>query len=358
MVIAVNACTLQTKGRSSIQNFIYEVLLKMATMHPEHQFLVVFDNTNKESVAFPNNVLLIKSTSTPQNSLSFKYWCSIKLPAILKKYSPNIILQLTGYCCSTLKTPQILFLQDWTYNNFFSTKFLTKASKIVTYSHISKNLLVEKFEKVTDKLEVIYAAGDSKFKCLDFYKTSQVKDGFADGREYFIYLANDDIDDNIMTVLKAFSLFKKWQRSNMKLLVARQVTQQSIISKMETYKYKDDVVFLGDIDTDKLSKITASAYLALYLSSFDDAGISIINAMQCGVPVIAANVGCLPEIGDNAAFYYNQNSSDELSEKLQLIYKDEKLRSNLIKDGLLQAAKFNTDITAKSMWELIEKTAN
>lgn len=150
-------------------------------------------------------------------------------------------------------------------------------------------------------------------------------------------------DDNLMNVLKAFSLFKKWQHSNMKLLVVGSLTEQknTIADKLKTYKYRDDVVLLNSVDEITLAKLTASSYCVLYLSFLENFAVPIIEAMQSGVPVIASNVSSMKEVGGDIALYANPNSSDEIAEQMQLIYRDEILRSKLIKDGLQQATQFS-----------------
>jgi glycosyltransferase involved in cell wall biosynthesis len=66
----------------------------------------------------------------------------------------------------------------------------------------------------------------------------------------------------------------------------------------------------------------------------------------------------MPEIGGNAALYVNPDEPNDLAEKMQLIYKDENLRSKLIEKGLRQAATFNWNTATEKVWGAIIATNN
>lgn len=160
---------------------------------------------------------------------------------------------------------------------------------------------------------------------------------------------------NLLNLLKAFSLFKKWQKSNMKLLVAGRMAWQyeDLLEKIKTYKYREDLVLLGALEEAQLTRITASAYALVYPSFFEGFGMPIVEAMQSGVPVIASNTSSMPELGSDAALYADPNDPDAMAKQMLLLYKDEKLRNFQIEKGLDRAQDFNWDKTAQGVWENI-----
>ena len=176
----------------------------------------------------------------------------------------------------------------------------------------------------------------------------------------FLVVANTLSTAHFIDILKAFSLFKKWQQSNMKLLIAAGVntTKKDVAEKKNTYKYKDDVVLLANDDEAILAKIMAAAYCVLYPQVSVDFNTPIVEALQVGVPVIATNDSNIKELAAEAAIYINANSPEALAEKMQLIYKDEILRSKLINTGLLQAKKFNWNTAIEQVWSIVEKVNN
>ncbi|MBY0347676.1 MAG: glycosyltransferase, partial [Hydrotalea flava] len=92
-----------------------------------------------------------------------------------------------------------------------------------------------------------------------------------------------------------------------------------------------------------------------YPSFFEGFGVPVIEAMQSGTPVICSNTGSLPEIAGNAALLAAPDNVEELAQQMQLIYKDEIKRNQLIDAGRLQAAKFSWEASAESFWEVMQQ---
>lgn len=373
MVIAVNTRFLQTNRLDSYASFVLEIFKRIAQVQQQHQFIFVFDRSLHTDFGFSKNITPIVISPKVKDIISFKYWYDIKLPFGLKKHQPDLLVQPTGFCSLTTSIPQLLILQDLVfkhypyhipkkhlaYYKYFNQKFIDKSKHILTLSQFSKQDIASTYQVDASKIDVVYSAAKPIFKPLDYEQIEQVKDGYADGRAYFLFVGGFHPRKNLLTVLKAFSLFKKWQRSNMKLLIAGAVALQydDILIKLKTYKYRDDVVLLDHIDETKLANITASAYCVLYPSFFEGLSVPVIEAIQCGVPVITSNNSSMPEMGGDAALYITPDSADELAEKMQLIYKDENLRSNLIKKGLEQAARFSWNSATATVWDAIVKAS-
>ena len=166
------------------------------------------------------------------------------------------------------------------------------------------------------------------------------------------------VDGNLMNVLKAFSLFKNWQQSNMKLLVFKgQSTEfNQIEEKLKTYKYREDVILLRQFTTEQLIRITAAAYAFIFPSSDNGSGLQILDAMQCEVPVIAGKVPANQEIGGEAALYVNFSDSDAIAKEMLSLYKDESQRTKLIEAGKTQAATQSWNNAGEQLWLSICKT--
>jgi len=374
MVIAVNTRFLQTNKLDSYASFVLEIFKRIANQQPQHQFVFIFDRRVLTDFGFAKNITSVVISPKVKDIVSSKYWYDIKLPFGLMKYKPDLLVQTTGFCSLTTSIPQLLILQDLAfkhypnhiaqnqlaYYKYFTQKFIDKSKHIVTLSCFSKKDIESSYNVEHNKIGVVYSAAKPIFKPLDYNEIEQVKDGYADGRAYFLFVGGFHPRKNLMNVLKAFSLFKKWQRSNMKLLIAGAVAVQydDILIKLKTYKYKDDIVLLDYVDETQLARITAATYCVLYPSFFEGLSVPIIEAMQCAVPIITSNNSSMPEIGGNAALYVNPDEPNDLAEKMQLIYKDENLRSKLIEKGLRQAATFNWNTATEKVWGAIIATNN
>ena len=369
MRIAVNAIFLQKDQLEGYGHYVNEVFSRMVQQHPEHDFIFVFDRPYDKQFIFSENITPIVVSPPARHALAFKYWYDIKAPVALRSYKPDIWVQPYGFCSLSSKVPQVLLVHDlaflhypqfiawhhrWFYQQY-TKKFLQKAKRIVTVSEHTKKDIIQQYRLTGKKIDIIYGAAKTSFVPLSWQEKEKVKKGFSDGREYFLFTGGIHPRKNLLNLLKAFSLFKKWQHSNMKLLVAGRLAWQydEVLEKLKTYKYRDDVVLLGYLPDKQLVSVTAAAYAMVYPSFFEGFGLPIIEAMQCEVPVITSNTGSMPEIGGDAALYADPNDPDAIAKHMLEIYKDEKLRSRLITAGKIQASKFNWDKAAEELWQII-----
>ena len=153
---------------------------------------------------------------------------------------------------------------------------------------------------------------------------------------------------NLLTLLKAFSLFKKWQKSNMKLVIAGRWAWQNeaITEKLSTYKYRNDLVITGYISEQEMAEVMAGAYALIYPSVWEGFGLPLLEAMQCGIPVLVSDQPALRETGGDAACYFDPRHPDDLAEKMKKLYRDENWKQALVREGFQHNEKFSWKKTA------------
>ncbi|GAC1396394.1 MAG: glycosyltransferase family 1 protein [Sediminibacterium sp.] len=369
MRIAVNAIFLQPDRMEGYGHYVKEVFSRLVKQYPGHDFIFVFDRPCGEKFTDDPNVLQVVVPPQARHPVSWKYWYDVTAPLALRKYRPDVWVQPYGFCSLTTTVPQLLVVHDlafihypqyipWyqrRYYQWFTPAFLRKAKKIITVSEFSKAAILEHYTIAPERVTVIKGAARTVFQPLPWQEKEAVKDSYADGMEYFLFTGGIHPRKNLLNLLKAFSLFKKWQHSNMKLLVAGRLAWQydTILEKLKTYKYREDVVLLDHLPDDQLARVTASAYALVYPSYFEGFGLPIAEAMQCGVPVITSNTSSMPETGGAAALYADPGDPDAIAKHMLTLYKDEIFRSRLIEAGKEHAAGFHWDKAAAAFWQQI-----
>ncbi|MDE3145552.1 MAG: glycosyltransferase family 4 protein, partial [Bacteroidota bacterium] len=339
MRIAVNSIFLQKNNLEGYGYFVQEIFRRLAKQFPQHEFIFIFDREYDEQFIFSSNIKPIVVAPKARHAFSFKYWYDVKLPMALRSIKPDVLIQPYGFCSLTTNIPQVLVVHDLAFKHYpqfiakhhlyyyraYTKKFLNKATAIATVSEFSKSDIVQQYKIDPEKINVVYSAAKNIFKPIDISLQQKTKEKYSDGREYFLFVGGIHPRKNLMNLLRAFSLFKKWQRSNMKLLVAGRLAWQydDIVEKLKTYKYRDDVVLLNYLPEDELANITASAYAMLFPSLFEGFGVPVIEAMQSAVPVIMSNTSSLPEIGGSAALYADPTDADAIAKQMLQLYKDE-----------------------------------
>lgn len=383
MRIAVNAIFLQKGKLEGYGWFVQEVFSRLATRFPEHEFLFVFDRPFDTDFLFEKNCTGIVVKPAARQVLAFKIWYDFTAARAVKKWKADVWVQPYGFCSLTTRVPQLLMVHDISFKHFpgqvswhqrlyyqwGTPRFLKKAKQILTVSEFSKQDILEQFSLAVDnyttsenrlanKISFAHGAARQIFQPIHWSDKDATKGSYADGREYFLFIGGIHPRKNLMNLLKAFSLFKKWQKSNMKLLVAGRLAWQyeDLVEKLKTYKYRDDVLMLDYVSDEQLAKLTASAYGLVYPSLFEGFGLPILEAMQAGTPVICSNTSSMPETAGDAALLADPNDPDAIAKQMLALYKDESLRNSQIEKGIQRAAEFTWDKTADQVWSAILQT--
>lgn len=366
MRIAVNARFLKMPYEG-MSVFAIETLQRIITNHPDDQFLMVMDGNCMQSIFTQPNVTFKYVGPKARHAISFKYWFDFAFTIAAARWKADLIFSPDNFCSLTTSIPQALVVHDlayvhhpkfiptlhrWFYK-LYQKKFIQKAKKVIAVSQFTKADIIQQFQIPSEKIIVATNAARSFFKPLPWDIKEQIKASYSYNREYFVYVGSVHPRKNIINLLKAFSYFKRWQKSNMQLLIVGSAGKyhEELKEKLASYKYREDVQLLGLVDEEKLHRLIASAYALIYPSFFEGFGLPIVEAMQCGTPVITSNTSGMKEVGGDAALYADPNSFEMIGQQMINLYKNEGHRSHHIQLGYQQAKKFNWDDTAAIIYD-------
>ncbi len=371
MIIVINTRSLFSGQPERHRNFIDETFYRIVKEHPEHEFIFVVDKSDEKRFAFAANNTAIHTVPFPSSSLLWKYWYSVKLPAVLKKYKADVLVCGDGCCSLKTKIPQCLLVYDLSFLNkplvikkskaaFLKRnmpKFLVKARSVATITSHLKKTIKDGYQVSGSKIDTVYPGISENFQPLSIEEKIELKNKYTEGKEYFLYSGAIHAGKNLIDLLKAFSLFKKRQQTNMKLVLAGSVAinYNSFSKSLQTYKYRNDVVLTGHLEENELAKLTGASYGLINPCVAEELDVVVLEAMQCNVPVIVANTVTMHEVTKNAALYATASNNKDLADKMMLLYKDEKGRNEMINKGSELIVAFNWDATARLLWQSIQK---
>jgi len=343
-------------------NFIKYCLLKVVAANPQHHFFFIANSITDKNLISKNSSIVTDAPKTT-SILLWKIWYSYKLPVLLKKYKAGVFINMDSICSLKTNVPQCLIIPDLSLQSLFSfykkntAAFFKKASSIITFSQFVKNEICKTYTVATEKVAVIYT-GASDFFLQDDEKEN-TREKYSEGKEFFLFTGEINTVNNLVNLLKAFSFFKKRQMSNMQLLIATKVISSDnvFVKSLKSYKYRNDVKLLQDVEEDELVKITAAAYAFVYATHQGVFYARVLQAMQCGVPVIASNTPIMHEICGDAALFTDPAIFENIADKMMLVFKDENKRNDLITKGKKKVAQFPLSSANQLLWQHIIKCA-
>ncbi|MFH1656189.1 MAG: glycosyltransferase family 4 protein [Candidatus Nealsonbacteria bacterium] len=114
----------------------------------------------------------------------------------------------------------------------------------------------------------------------------------------------------------------------------------------------DKVKFLGQVDYNDLPKYYSMADIFVRASLSEGLGISFLEAMAIGLPIIGTPVGGIPDFLEDrkTGLFCQVNNPQDVANKIKEILKDDNLRNILVKNGLeLVREKYTWDSVAQKM---------
>lgn len=336
MVIAVDY-----RGTEGYRHFIYEIFKIIIAKHNRHTFIFISDKPLEPSFTFSESIIPIEIRQG-----KFPLLSQLRMSSLLKKYKADVLVTAGSW---KINVPQVLIASD-----NITPGSLKRSQVVITASEFCKEEIIAKYKIDGKAIEVVYKAVDDIFTPQGFEEREKVNDRYADGNDYFLCTGKNDPLD-LLNLLKAFSVFKKMQKSNMQLLIVSCAKVSKEFSEaLRLYKYKSDVIVLGNISNEELAGVTGAAYAFVH-PFFNEGYLQALEAMKCNVPVITSSDEEIIEICSDAALYFNSYDHKDIAGKMMLIYKDENLRQQLIEKGNEQLRKYSSNNSADLLWKCIEK---
>lgn len=112
---------------------------------------------------------------------------------------------------------------------------------------------------------------------------------------------------------------------------------------------------LGFVPTDDLVALYNAATVFVFPSVYEGFGLPILESMQSGCPTIISKEGCMPEVGGDAAYYFDGFDTNSLANAIGEVFYTPKLQKQLVEKGLNQAKKFSWKKTAEQTLQAYKK---
>ena len=174
-------------------------------------------------------------------------------------------------------------------------------------------------------------------------------------RPYFLSVCTLDPRKNIEGLVRAFAHWVQQQRNNETDLVLCGALGESAEKIRETVRQvgltQARVKLTGYVPDASLAPLYSGATAFVYTSFYEGFGLPVLEAMQCGTPVITSNTSALKEIAEGAAILVDPNRSDEIAAALDTVYRDGLVRAQMTQWGLERAEKFSWERSAKKLLE-------
>ena len=226
--------------------------------------------------------------------------------------------------------------------------FCRRAGAIIAVSEATKSDIVEQYGISPAKIEVVYEAAAAHFKPPTPEIIGAVRRKLNLPTRYLVHLSTIEPRKNLDRLLDAFLAIRQ-AIPNLHLVLAggRGWLYDDFFERISSQGLDDMVHSLGWVDDEDLPAVLAAADLAVQPSLYEGFGLPILEHMASGQVVAASNSASHPEVGGEAAAYFNPLDVAEMTAVILRLLNDEQEYAKRRELGLVQARQFSWEKTAR-----------
>lgn len=229
---------------------------------------------------------------------------------------------------------------------------LKNANAIITDSKSSKKDIIKFTGVDKEKIHSVYLAAGEEFRKLEIINWKlKITKRYNLPERFALYVGDITWNKNLPRLVEAI------KKVNVPLvLVGKALVDKDFdksnpwnqdLAKVQEFIESDNLfVRLGFISDKELVMLYNIATLFVMPSLYEGFGLPILEAMNCGCPVVTSKEGSLPEVAGDAVFYVDAYNVNSISGGILKIFKDKKFQDELSTKGLIQAKKFSWEKTA------------
>ncbi len=165
---------------------------------------------------------------------------------------------------------------------------------------------------------------------------------------YVLYVGGFDRRKNVDALVLAYAQTAVRNEATLVLVGAGEQESARLLATVESAALENRVRILGYVPDDDLVLLYNGASAFIYPSLYEGFGLPVVEAMACGVPVLASNCTSLPEVVADAALLFDPTRPDDIAAAIDRVFTngDDEM-SRLRSRGLAVAARLTWRNTAE-----------
>jgi len=385
MKIAINATSAVAGGGVT---YIKNLLTGLSKINTAHQYIVLTTVAGREMFYFLHPRFTFLSFKIPsQSPLLRLFWEQTFLTLLLRRLKVDVLFSPANVAPLFSGIPNVTMIQNIEpFGNNVSVrrghlssirlrllKWLTilsikKSRKVIFPSRNAYNV-VEQSGISLKHAEVVYHGIDRKvFYPLKNEETGsslpplrlppellQKKYGL---NKFILFVSNIQRYKNFLALLQAFALLKEKIDDRIQLVFAGgchdAMYYQELLSLIAEQRLENRVIFLGEVPYDHLPYLYAGCTLFVYPSTCESFGMTVVEAMSCGAPILASNREPMPEICGDAAKYFEPTDPTAIAKALFATMNDVTMLSTMRINSIKRSQLFPWENTASRVLEILE----
>lgn len=234
--------------------------------------------------------------------------------------------------------------------NYIVPQLARRVKQVLTVSEYSRLRIAEVCRVPLERITTIHNGVDKKFVPAPPDMIAAARTALSLPEKYVLCVGSLEPRKNLRRLLAAWQSLGN-QVQDHKLVI---VGGGSHVFRDAGYdQLPANVQMAGYVTDEHLAAVYSGATAFVYPSLYEGFGLTVIEAMACGVPVVTSNTTSLPEVAGDAAILVAPEEPDAIADGIRRLLEDSSLRTDLIQRGLARVPQFTWDIAAKKTWHAL-----
>ncbi|GHU78718.1 glycosyl transferase family 1 [Bacteroidia bacterium] len=288
-----------------------------------------------------------------RNRVEIFHGLSNELPVNIR--STGVKMVVTIHDLIFLRYPQYYHWIDRIIYRWKFRRACRQADTIIAISECTKRDIISFFRIPEEKIKVVYQNCNPVFKQrVPDDKRKQIVEKHQLPEQFILYIGSIESRKNLLLTVKALTQIPE----EIHLVAIGKSTpyQQEIAQYAHNMKLEFRLHIKNDFPCEDLPAVYQSAALFVYPSFFEGFGIPVIEALSCGVPVIAATGSCLEEAGGPDSIYVNPHDEVELANKILGVLNNKDLAKKMVEQGFEYMKRFEPKRIAGELMEVYRQS--
>ncbi|MEW6231101.1 MAG: glycosyltransferase family 1 protein [Chloroflexota bacterium] len=249
------------------------------------------------------------------------------------------------------------------YNRLIA-RAVRRAVLVIADSESTRRDIVRRLGLPDERIRVIYLAVEGFYRpCEDASLRAGIREKYGLGQEYILYIGGFNAHKNLGKLLEAFALVLQALGRRFTLAIAgaahshnpRVFPDWQLLARQ--LAVGDSVKFLGFIPEGDKPPLYSAASLFVYPSLYEGFGLTPLEAMACGAPVICSRAASLPEVVGEGGILVDVMEVRELASAMTVVLSDPNKQAELRYRGTKQAQRFSWPRTANQTLEVYREAS-
>ncbi len=237
--------------------------------------------------------------------------------------------------------------------------FLRRADAIIAVSECTKRDAIRFYGVPPEKIAVIYEGVDPALRPeTDPDRIADVRTRYAKNQPFLFFVSTIEPRKNIPALVDALRALRVRGFPHRLLISGRKGwLYQGVFDHVKQSGMESKVDFLDYVPDVDLPALFAACDAFVFPSLYEGFGLTPLEAMACGAPVVCSDTSSLPEVVGDAALLVNPRDAADIAAAIERVTTDQPLRDELRAKGIAQAAKFSWERAARETLAIYEKVA-